>query len=337
MANPVQLLKNALAMVGYMASDLIAAQIALLLASSSKSVKAMLLDGPPGAGKTYLAKCVARVLGVDYVYIQAHPGSCPEDFLYDANIVQILRGVAGDTSAVRSAEDVIDLGFLPLVFKASQQGMVVAFVDELDKANPKTDSLFLAALQEGEVVVKGLGRIKANTSNLLLFFTKNNEREVSEPLMRRCRREYLGFPAADLEMAILTGKVKDGQIEKALRISEEPVTELPAELPEAVARVLITTANQLRAKQEDLIKAPATQELMMAGADAIRLARWGAPGLVGQIVFGWLAAYQEDRTILKGIITPERLGELLAMAIKSSAAEITRKGINKADDGFVKI
>lgn len=333
MANPIQLLKNALAMVGYMASDLIAAQIALLLASSSKSVKAMLLDGPPGAGKTHLAKCVARVLGVPYVYVQAHPGSCPEDFLYDANIVQILRGVAGDASAVRSAEDVIELGFLPLVFKASQQGIVVAFVDELDKANPKTDSPFLAALQEGEVVVKGLGRIKANTSNLLLFFTKNNEREVSEPLMRRCRREYLGFPAADLEMAILTGKVKDGQIEKALRIAEEPV----AELPEAVAQVLITTANQLRAKQEDLIKAPATQELMMAGADAIRLARWGAPGLVGQVVFGWLAAYQEDRVILKGIITPERLGELLATAIKSSAAEITRKGINKADDGFVKI
>lgn len=75
----------------------------------------------------------------------------------------------------------------------------------------------------------------------------------------------------------------------------------------------------------------------MAGADAIRLARWGAPGLVGQIVFGWLAAYQEDRAILKGIITPERLGELLASAIRSSAAAINRRDIVKADDSFVKI
>ncbi len=147
--NFVSVIQKALRGVGYVADEKLSAQIALLLASNGGSVKAMLLDGPAGSGKTYLAKSVARILGVDYVYIQAHPGSAPEDFLYDANIVQILRGVAGDTEAVRGPEDVIDLGFLPTVFKMSQTGPVVAFVDELDKASPKTDSLFLSAGRGG--------------------------------------------------------------------------------------------------------------------------------------------------------------------------------------------
>ncbi|MBP9802975.1 MAG: MoxR family ATPase [Candidatus Pacebacteria bacterium] len=332
MKNIIQETLTALRTVGYVANDKLATQIALLLASNGGSVKAMLLDGPPGAGKTHLAKCVARMMGVDYIYTQAHPGSVPEDFLYDANIVQILRGAAGDRQAVKSAEDVVELGFLPIIFRASQHGPVVAFVDELDKANPKTDSLFLSALQEGEVIVRGIGKIRANLSNLVLFFTKNDERQISEPLMRRCRREYLGFPSADLEMAILTGKVKGGKIENALQIPVEPV----GAIPEAVAKVLITVANQLRAKQEDLIKAPATQELEMAGHDVVRLARWGVLGMAGEVAFGWLAGFQEDRQILGQIMSTQKLGELLTTAIKSSAMEISQKDIAKADGEFVK-
>ena len=325
-------MRDSLRAVGYVANDQLAAQIALLLTSNGGSVKAMLLDGPPGAGKTFLAKSVARIMGVDYIYIQAHPGSVPEDFLYDANIVQILQGVAGNKEAVKTAEDVVELGFLPTVFRASQRGPVVAFVDELDKASPKTDSLFLAALQEGEVMVKGIGAIKANLKNLVIFFTKNDERQISEPLMRRCRREYLGFPSADLELAVLTGKVKKGKLDKALGIPSEPVDSIP----EAVVRVLISAANQLRAKQEDLIKAPATQELGMAGHDVVRLARWNALGIAGEVAFGWLAAFQEDREIFQQIMKPEKLGELLNTAVKASVEEIAHRGIPKADGEFVK-
>ncbi len=150
--------------------------------------------------------------------------------------------------------------------------------------------------------------------------------------MRRCRREYLGFPAEDLELDILTGKVSEGKLQSFVEIPHDPVTALP----QTLAKVIVTVANQLRAKQEDLLKPPATQELMMAGHDVIRLSRWGSLGLAGAITFGWLAAFQEDREILKGIITPEKLNGLLEQAVKASAADISRQELGKVGDDFVK-
>jgi MoxR-like ATPase len=294
-----QKISEALGHAGYMASELIATQIALLLHQSSKAVRAMILDGPPGAGKTALAKAVAKVTGAQFIYVPAHPGSTPEDFLYDANIVQILRGVSGDHEAVKTARDVIDFGFLPMVFEASQRGPVVALVDELDKSSPKCDSLFLTALEEGEVMVKGVGPVKAKLENIILFFTKNGERSVSEPLMRRCRRMYLRFPEPQLEMAILMGILKPQEI------AEKVSLKLAGEQPKpnkVVAQMLITAASKLR-EQELFLKQPCTAELGYAMSDIVYLKEWRVSNEVAKtVVMSWLAAYPEDLALAEQVL-----------------------------------
>ncbi len=329
--NLVSKTRAALALVGYSADSQLAAQIALLL-STAERVRCMLLDGPPGAGKTSLAKAVAKMLKVNVVYTAITAGTSDEDILTRPNMVRILRGVAGDASAVNSAEDVISLGFLPRVFEMSQQGLTVAFVDELDKGQEDVDNCFLTALEEGEVVVEGRGVVKAKLENLILFFTKNNKSEVSEPLMRRCRRAYLGFPSESLEMQILTGAVKVEEPKEAIRV---PFHRLEA-VPAPIAQVLIKLANQLRSKEQDLIKPPATQEVLQAGLDVVRLAQWGSLPLAGEVVFGWLAGYQEDRQILKSITSVDQLNAALQAAVKSSGTEVhAKRDLEKPDDEFV--
>ena len=328
----INLISEKLSEVGYIASPELSAQIALLLSSGKEGIRSMVLDGPPGVGKTFLAKSVAKILGVDYVYIQAHPGSSPEDFLFDTNIVSILKSISGDKEAVQETEDVIELGFLPRIFKMSQKGLVVAFVDEIDKASPKVDSLFLSALQEGEVIVKGLGSIKAVPENLLLFFTKNDERELSEPLMRRLRREYLGYPAPELEIALLTGAIGVGEVKETFVIQENPVT------PEKeVVEVLVHIANLLRQKQENLIKPPATQELAMAAKDITRLAGWGEMAVAGHVAYNWLAGFLEDQQVLKEIISKKELGKLLVEAVDAASTrlEIAKGSLSIPNDEFV--
>ena len=143
--------------VGYFATQELATEIGLLLArKDTNNIRTMLLDGPAGSGKTFLAKSVANMTGATFVYIQAHSGSSPEDFLVDANIVTILRAAAGDTSAVRCPTDVISMGFIPLIFQLSNTTPVIGLVDEIDKASRKVDAFFLSALQEGEVIIKGI-------------------------------------------------------------------------------------------------------------------------------------------------------------------------------------
>ena len=76
--------KKKIIKIGYVASDELAAQTALLL--TSEGVRSMLLDAPPGVGKTFLAKSSSKSSwGKLYLY----PGSSwesPEDFY----LIQIL-------------------------------------------------------------------------------------------------------------------------------------------------------------------------------------------------------------------------------------------------------
>jgi hypothetical protein len=66
----------------------------------------------------------------------------------------------------------------------SQDGPVFLILDEWDKTRPSADSFLLDFLQSGRITFDNGGHI-AKMENLSVWITMNDERDLSEPLMRR--------------------------------------------------------------------------------------------------------------------------------------------------------
>ncbi len=157
-------------------------QTLFLIYSAIVQRSPIILRGPAGTGKTELTKVIAEFLDAEYIFYQCTIGTTEEDLLHK---------IVPDESTKSGIKLV--LGPLPEALKKSHQGKVVLVLDEFDKTRPTADALLLDFLQNYRISVRtGSDKIiQGNPENIFVFLTSNDDRDFSEPLLRRVVSIYL--------------------------------------------------------------------------------------------------------------------------------------------------
>tara|TARA_B110000971_G_scaffold219056_1_gene259248 strand:- start:1224 stop:2183 length:960 start_codon:yes stop_codon:yes gene_type:complete len=211
--------------LGYISDE----QIATALFLAQKLEKPLLVEGPPGVGKTELAKATAEYLGLDMIRLQCYEGLDESKALYEWQYgkqllyTQVLKEKLGDlmegTSSLDESmarlnnfEDVFFseqfLQTRPLLQALQNENGAVLLIDEIDKSDDEFEAFLLEILSDYQISIPELGTVKAKKTPLV-FLTSNNTREIGDALKRRCLHLYIPFPDALRENAILQARVPE--------------------------------------------------------------------------------------------------------------------------------
>lgn len=175
--------------------------------------KPLLLEGPPGAGKTQIAKVLSQALGMPLIRLQCYDGIDEARALYQWNeplqrmalecIRQSSASGQQEWSELKTMLYSTDYLILGPILKALQsQPRAVLLIDEVDKTGPAFEAFLLEILSDFQVSIPQLGTIVANHRPVVVL-TSNAQRKLTEALRGRCFLLWMDYPVPELEAEII--------------------------------------------------------------------------------------------------------------------------------------
>lgn len=179
--------------------------------------KPILIEGPAGTGKTYLAKTLSKIFNTQLIRLQCHEGIDEDKALYEWNYKKQLLSIQTeqDSKNLFTEEFLIER---PILQSLRTEEKSIFLVDEIDRSDEEFEALLLEVLAENQVSIPELGTITSKNDNLTVL-TSNATRELSEALRRRCLYFYLDYPSVDIETKVILNNVENIDEEKAKKYS----------------------------------------------------------------------------------------------------------------------
>lgn len=166
-----------------------------LVTAALGAARHVLLEGPPGTGKSTLLRAIAGRAGVDLVFVEGNAELTPARLAGHFDPARVLTD--------GYAENVFVDG--PLVRALREGGLL--YVEEINRVPEETLNLLITVMSEGELTVPRLGRIAASPAFRMVAamnpYDAVGTARISGAVYDRVCRVAMDYQSADDELAIV--------------------------------------------------------------------------------------------------------------------------------------